>query len=87
MNQHWTQVASKANIKWLRKQIHDQKEETLSLRRLTSFALTNRGISKEKLFVYLEALEASDFIIVNIEKQIITKLIHVTEQYEPQSKL
>ena len=87
MSQHWAQIASKANIRWLKKQILDQKADTLSLRKLTSYALMNRGISKEKLLDYLEALEASDYITVDSDKQIIHKLQLEISPFESQSKI
>ena len=87
MSQHWNQVASKANIRWVKKQILDQKTDILSLRRLTSYALINRGISKEKLLDYLEALEALGYITVNCDKQVIHKLQLELETFESPSKI
>ncbi len=87
MNQHWTQVASKANIKWLKTQIQKQQSDELSLTRLCSYALMNRGISKEKFFVYLEALQASGFITVDLKTETVHKLQLEVESFKSQSKL
>ena len=58
MIQHWAQIASKANIRWLRQAIQQQENNTLSLRKLTSYALTKRGISSNKLLVYMNDLKS-----------------------------
>ena len=85
---HWTQRASKANIRWLKATIQKQESEYLGLKRFFSLAITERGISKEKLLVYLEALESEGLIIIDHKTQEIQKLVvSVSENTESQSKI
>ena len=85
---HWTQRASKQNMDWLKRVIAKQESKIISLIKLQSHALTSRGISKEKLIDYLEALEAEGIIIVDREKKVINKLdVSVSENTESQSKI
>lgn len=85
MSQHWAQRASRANIAWLRNAIQNQETELLSLPKIQSVALTQRGISYEKLLDYLQALEVEGLVQIDLERRLIYRKVEVNV-YQPFSE-